>query len=118
MKMTYSNGDLGCIEFCSFFRESSRCSEMHEKFTTSHKSHDEENLWLSLKYVVHTNKEWVISLHEDLFLKFSALYLVIIENDIFSQRFHSKNLFGILFLDKEHLTEASSTNNPSDDEVL
>lgn len=116
--MANREGYLGSIELCSFFRESSAVPQMHEEFSTSHKSHDEEDLLLSLENVMHANKERVVCLHQDIFLKLSALNLIIIDDDIFPQRFHSIYLFASFLLNQKHFTEASSSNNFLDQEIL
>lgn len=84
---------------------------MHEEFSSSDESHNEEDLLFSLENVMHANQEWVISLHQNLFFQFSALNLVIIYDDILSQRFHSEDFAGIFFLDQEYFTEATSSDD-------
>jgi len=56
----------------------------------------------------------MVSLLENLFLQFRTFNLIVIKNDVFTQRLHSKYLFGILFLNKKNLTETASSNNFAD----
>ncbi len=118
MQMTYSDGDLSSIELGTFLWESCSISEMHEKLTTSHKPHDEENLRLCLEHIAHPNKEGMISLHENFFFKLGALNLIVIEDDIFSEGFHSINFVRTFLLNQEDLTKATSANDFLDNKVL
>lgn len=118
VQMTYSDGDLSSIELRSLLREAGSISQVHEKLTTSHKPHDKEYLRLRLEHIAHANKEWMVSLHENLFLKLSALNLIVIEDDIFSERFHSINILRALLLNKEYFTKATSADDLLDYKVL
>jgi hypothetical protein len=53
--MTDSHGHLGRVELCSFLCESGAVPQMHKKFTSSDKPHNEEDLLLSLEYIVHAH---------------------------------------------------------------
>jgi hypothetical protein len=55
VKMTDSHGHLGRVELCSFLCESGAVPQMHKKFTSSDKPHNEEDLLLSLEYIVHAH---------------------------------------------------------------
>jgi serum/glucocorticoid-regulated kinase 2 len=41
---------------------------MREQLSSSNKFHDKENFLVSLEYVAHSYKEWMISLQKDIFL--------------------------------------------------
>ena len=118
VEMTYSDGDLSSIELGTLLREAGSISQVHEKLTTSHKPHDEEYLRLCLEYIAHANQEGMISLHENLFFKLSALNLIVIEDDIFSEGFHCIHFLRALLLYKEDLTKATSADDLLDNEVL
>ena len=80
---------LDGVEAGAFFREASDLAKVHEQLTTTYKSHNEEDLLLCLEDITHSNKERMISLQQDIFLQSSRLDLVILNNDIFSERLHS-----------------------------
>ena len=91
---------------------------MHEKLTASNEFHDKEDLLIRLKDVLHTHQKWMVSLHKDIFLQKCWLDLIIVKNDILSQRFHSVNGLSLVMLDQEDFTEASFSNYADDFEVL
>lgn len=68
--MTESHGDLDSVKTRSLFWEASNLTQMREELTATDKTHDEEDLVLSLEDVVHANKEWMISLHQNVLLQF------------------------------------------------
>ena len=84
---------------------------MHKELSSSHKPHNKEYFLLCLENVVHSNKEGMVSLQQYIFFQLGAFNLIVINDDILSQRFHSIHLLGTLFLYQKDLTEASSTNN-------
>ena len=116
--MTYGHSNLSWVEFCSLLSKPSAISQVHEQFTSSHESHNEENLLLSLEYVMHSYQEGVISLHKDILLKFSAFDLIVVYNDVLSEWFHSIDIFLALLFNKEDLTEWTTTNDLLNDEIL
>ena len=91
---------------------------MHKKLSSSNEFHNEENLLIGLENVLHTNKERMISLKENFLFQKCWFNLIIINNDVFSQRFHSIYFSIISFLNQENFTERTSTNYTFDIEVL
>ena len=91
---------------------------MHEEFSTSYEFHDEENLLIGLENVLHTNQEWMISLKKNFLLQKSGFNLVVINNYVFSERFHCIHFSIINFLYQENFTERSSTNNALNFEIF
>jgi hypothetical protein len=64
--MSNSEGYLSSIKFGSIFCESSTISKMHKELSSSNEPHNEEDLLFCLEDVMHSNQEWVISLHQNL----------------------------------------------------
>lgn len=118
MQMSDGNSDLCGIETGSILCETGGCPQMHEQFTASHESHNEENLRLCLEDVMHANQEGMIGLHQNLFLELRGLHLIVVENDVLPQRFHRINFSSVFFLDEEDLSEAASADDLLNSEVL
>lgn len=114
VEMTESQGDCKRIKLSSLFSELPRFSQVHEKLTTTDKLHDEKDLHVSLENELHTNEEWMIGLLQDIFLEHSRLNLIVIQNDIFSQGFHSVDCLGILLLDQKDFSETTLSNDLND----
>ena len=68
MQVSKSQCNWKRVKLGSTFIECSSFLKMSEQFTSSDKFHHKENVWLSLKYVFHTNHEWMISLFQDILL--------------------------------------------------
>lgn len=85
VQMANSNGDLGSVELGTFFGETGRISQMHEQFSSSNETHDEEYLRLSLEDVVHSNEKRMIRLHKDLLLELCALHLIVVQDHILTE---------------------------------
>mmetsp|Transcript_94264 Transcript_94264/g.129853 ORF Transcript_94264/g.129853 Transcript_94264/m.129853 type:complete len:307 (-) Transcript_94264:476-1396(-) len=112
MQVTECDGNLDGVETSSLFGESACRTQVSKELTTSDKSHNKEDLLISLEHVVHTNEERMIGLQKNILLKLCALNLVIIDNNILSKTLHGINFTRLVFLlDKEYLAETSSTNN-------
>ena len=85
MQMSQSQSYSKRVKFGSLFRKLSFLPKMHKQLTTSDKFHYEEYFGISLKYVLHTNKEWMISLLQNILLQKCGFNLFIIENYILSE---------------------------------
>ena len=118
MEVTDCHCDLDCVKLRSLLGEASGVSQVHKEFTTSHETHDKEDLGLSLEHIVHSHKEGVIGLHEDLLFELGALHLIVIEDRILPERLHCEDLLGVFLLDEEHLTKAATANDLPNDKVL
>lgn len=84
MQVTECKSNSERIKLGSFLAKLSCFPEMHEKLSTPDKLHNEENLLIGLKYVLHAHEEWVISFEQNIFFKECALNLIIVQNDILS----------------------------------
>ena len=111
------HSDLNGIEARSVLIEARDIAEMHEKLTATHKSHDEEDLLLSLEHVAHAHEEGVISLQQDVLLQTSRLDLVVFNDYILAERLHSVHFLSSPLLDKEDFTEGTPTDHRLDNEV-
>ena len=85
VEMAQCHGDLDRVEAGTLLWETGHLSEMHEEFTTTDESHDEENLLLSLEHVAHTDKEGVIGLKQDVLFESSRLNLVVLNDHVLSE---------------------------------
>lgn len=92
VEMTQSHSNLDCIELCPILWESGHLTQVGEELSSSHESHDKEDLLVGLEHVAHTNEEWMVGLQEDIFLQFGRLDLVILNNDILAERLHGEDL--------------------------
>jgi hypothetical protein len=63
------HGDLNSIETGALLREASNLAEVHEEFTTTDESHNEENLLFGLEDVAHADEEGVVGLQQNVLLK-------------------------------------------------
>jgi len=111
MEISYGNCNLSTIRFSSLLFKSCHVSKVHEQFSSSYKSHDKEYFLISLENVMHANKEWVISLKQDVLLKFCTFNLIIVDDHVFSQRFHCVVVSIIFLFDKENLSKRASPND-------
>ena len=118
MQVAEGHGNLNCIEAGPVLRESSHLAQVHEELATSDESHDKENLLVCLEHVAHSNEEGMISLQKDVFLQPSRLDLIILNDDVLSQRFHCVYLVVTNLLHKEDFTETASTDNLFDLKVI
>ena len=69
VQMTQSHGHLNGVETGSLLWEPGYLSQVHEQFTATDESHDEENLVVSLEHVAHAHQEWMVSLEQNIFLE-------------------------------------------------
>ena len=111
MKMSYREDYLCSVEFGSLFWETGTVSKVHEEFTATNKAHDKKDFLFCLENVVHTNEERMIGLKKDILFKFCAFNLIIINYNVFPQRFHCINLSSHLFLYQKYLPKTSSPDN-------
>ena len=116
--MSQSQGNGKSIELGPLFWELSHLSEMHEKFSTSDKLHYEEDFLISLEHIFHTDQKWMISFLQNFLLEQCRLNLVIIENDVLSQRLHGINFATSCFLDEEDFSETAPSNYTLDDKIF
>ena len=84
---------------------------MHKQLTTSDKLHNEEDFKIRLEYKLHTNKEWMICLLQDIFFKHGGFNLVIVQNDILPERLHGIDRASVILLDKEHFSKTTFSND-------
>jgi hypothetical protein len=70
MEMSDGHRHLNSIEFCAILSETLGVSEMHKKFTTADKPHDEENLLVRHKNIAHSHEKRMISLQQNILLQF------------------------------------------------
>lgn len=111
VQVSDSHAYLNRVESSTIFCESLGITQVHEKFSTTNKTHYKKNLFWSLEDVTHANQKRMISLQKNIFLKFCWFNLVVFKNNILSQRLHRIDLLGSYFLNKEHFAEAAPTNN-------
>jgi len=90
---------------------------MHEQLASSYKLHNEENLLVCLENILHAHKEWVISLKKDFLLEQCAFNLIIVDNDILTQRLHGVDLSVLNFLHQEYFAETTFSNDRSNLEI-
>ena len=117
MQVAEGHGNLNCIEAGPVLRESSHLAQVHEELATSDESHDKENLLVCLEHVAHSNEEGMISLQKDVFLQPSRLDLIILNDDVLSERFHRVHLLASPLFNQKDLAEGAATNNRNDLEV-
>ena len=60
----------------------------------------------------------MVRLQQYLLLQESGFNLVVVDYDIFSQRFHGINFLGVGFLHQEHFSKTTSSYDRSDDEIF
>ena len=118
MQMSQSQGNGESIKLCPLLWELSHLSEMHKKFTTSDKLHNEEYFLIGLEHVFHTDQKWMISFLQDFLLEQSGLNLIIIEDDVLSQGLHGINSIRTRFLYEEYFTETAFSNYTFDDKIF
>lgn len=111
MQVTDSNSNLSTIKLGSLLVKSGNISEVHEELSSSDESHDEEDLLVGLENILHSNKERVISLKQNILLKFRAFDLIIIYNHILSKTFHGIVVTIVFLFHQEYLTERASSDN-------
>jgi hypothetical protein len=92
MQMADGNSDLERVELGSVFGESGAVPQVHEELTSSDESHHEEDLLFRLEHVMHSHKEGVVSLHQDVLFQLCALNLIVVKDHIFPQRLHGVDL--------------------------
>ena len=76
--------------------ETSKCPHVLEELSSINIVHDEVNSTRSLKYVVHTDDEWMIQLKHDETLQIDILDRIFVYYYIFSHTFHSV-VFSVLW---------------------
>jgi len=119
VEMADSHDHLHRVEADDVLLEAVVFTEMGEKFTSADESHHKEDFGLGLEYVFHADEEGMISHLQDILLKLRSLYLIIIQNSVFSQRLHRKHFRTIAFqLHKENLPKSASSNNTHNLEIL
>ena len=73
---------MNSVELGAIFGKTLGVSEMHEKFATTDKPHDEENLLVRHENVAHSHEKRMISLQQNIFLEFSWLNLIVVDDNI------------------------------------
>ena len=117
VQVTEGHCDLNGVEAGSIFIEAGDIAQVHEQLTATHEPHHEEDFLLSLEHVAHAHEEGVVSLQQDVLFQTSRLDLVVLDDNILTQRLHSVNFLRSSLLDKEDFTEGASTNDRLDNEV-
>ena len=118
MEVTEGHSNCHRVELGLLLRELLGSSKVHEELTAPDELHHEENLLVSLENIFHADQEWVVSLHEDILFQKCGLDLVIIEDDVLSQRLHGIYSLILNFLDQEDFTKTSFANHTDDLEIL
>lgn len=118
MKVPKTKNDLSCVEFNSTLWKSLFLCELVEKFTSFDEFHDEVKLAFILEDVFHRDEERVFHLNENVFLKKSALDLVIFYQDVLSNGLHGIVLSVVFLLNEKHLAEASFAQDFLHNEVF
>ena len=111
MKMAKCHCYLNSIKTRPFLREAGDLTKVREKLTTSDKSHHEEYFMFCLEDIIHANKERMVCLHQNIFLKLCRFNLVIFDNYIFAKSFHSVSIVSSLTLYKKDFSKGTSTDN-------
>ena len=111
VEVAEGQGDAQTVELGSLLRELSRLSKMHKQLAASDKLHDEEDLEVGLEDELHAHEERMVGLLQNIFLKHGRLNLIVVQNDIFSERLHCKHCLGVLLLHQEHFSETALANN-------
>ena len=63
---------------------------MTKELTALDKLHQEIDPELVLEYVLHVYEERMVDLSKDVFLKLNFFHLLVFQNDIFADAFHSE----------------------------
>jgi len=63
---------------------------MTKELTALDKLHQEIYPELVLEYVLHVYEERMVDLSKDVFLKLNVFHLLVFQNDIFADAFHSE----------------------------
>jgi len=63
---------------------------MTKELTALDKLHQEIDPELVLEYVLHVYEERMVDLSKDVFLKLNVFHLLVFQNDIFADAFHSE----------------------------
>ena len=70
MKVAKSKCNLDCVETCVVLWETSDLTQVHEKLSSSYKTHHKEDLLISLEHVTHSYKERMISFEQNVLFQF------------------------------------------------
>lgn len=87
VKVSNSHGDLSGVELDNLFSESLLLLENFIEFTSFYEGHDEIESELGLEQVIHSYEERMITREQDVFLQLSVVNLIILEQNILSDRF-------------------------------
>ena len=88
MQISKGYSDLSSIEFYYMLRESLIVKQMIIKVSTSNVFQEKVNSIFILKDIVHAQDKRMIRLKQYLFLVFSVLYLLLINQNIFIYSLH------------------------------
>lgn len=91
---------------------------MHEEFSSSDELHDEEYLLVCLEHVLHSHQERMIGFQQNLLLQQSRVQLVMLQDNVFSQRLHGIDFAILNLLNQKYLSKAPLSNNFLDLEVF
>ena len=109
VKMSYSKNYLDSIKFSSLFRESFFFWKKCVEFSSFDKSHDEVKLCFWLENVVHWYQERMFYFHENFLFHECWLNLIVLDQKIFSNRFHGINFAIWLLLYEIYFSKTSFT---------
>lgn len=91
---------------------------MSEEFTTLDKFHEEVDSILVLEHVIHANYERMFNIEENILFKLNVVKLLIVNNSVLSNTFHSIDIFSVNIFNQEHLTKSTLSNHSSNDKIL
>jgi hypothetical protein len=118
MKISDSHNDLSCIELDNIFWESLLALEDLVELSSSDEGHNKVETELRLEQIIHAHKEGVIATEQNIFLELSIIDLVILEENIFSDRLYGIKLLILLQFSKVDFAECASAEYDNEFEVF
>ena len=111
MEVVKSQDQLSSIESSSVFAKPDLIAEMIEELSAIKEICDEiESLW-RLESKVQFDDKWVIDQRHDVSLRLCVLHLICLDDEVFFERLHGKDLAVRLSTHHVYFAKASSPNN-------
>ena len=118
MEVPHGYNQLSSIEFHCILIEALLRLEHLVELTTTDKGHHEVETKIVLEQVLHANEERMVALEHDVFLQNRVVDLLVLNQNVFPNRFDGIKLLVFLQLCKEDFTECAPANYHQKVEII
>ena len=117
MEIAESECNLCCVKLNFILSKSPLCFEEPIELSSSDEGHHKEEPEVRHEQVLHAHQELVLALEHDVFLKLCVLYLVVLNQNVFSDHLDRVKLLVLLELREEDLAEGSLSQHDDHFEI-